>query len=101
MIKQKIALILLDRDGMRCRFCANLATDIHHIYFKGEGIIPKDKVDSLPNLCNLCRRCHSEIHSYSPRGKILNIKAKTWSMNSFKWDKTTKEKMRLKLIRLK
>jgi len=100
MIKQKTALMVLDRDGMRCRYCSNLGTDLHHCWFKSEFIVPKDEVDTHKNLISLCRRCHSEVHAYSPSGKILNIKSKTWSMKNNKWNRETLEKMKFKLLRL-
>jgi hypothetical protein len=101
MIPKNESLIVLSRDGMRCKFCTNIGTELHHCFFASEYIVPKKYKNTHRNLINICRRDHSAIHSYTPRGKILNIKAKTWSMNSYKWDKTTKEKMKLKLLRLK
>jgi len=101
MISKTEALIVLDRDGMRCKFCPNLGTELHHIYFKSSYIVPKKYLDTHRNLFNLCRRCHSEIHAYTPRGKELDRKAKTWVMDNHNWDKSVKEKMKLKLTRLK
>ena len=87
--------------GLRCKYCSSLANDPHHIWFQSEKIVPKELINSPFNVIPLCRTDHNAIHSYTLRGKELNIKAKIWSMNNYNWDKSVKEKMKLKLTRLK
>lgn len=48
-------------DAIFCEICGKIATDIHHIEYRGMG--GRD-VDYIENLMALCRSCHNNIHSY-------------------------------------
>lgn len=62
---RKAALI---RDGYICRFCEDIATDVHHMLY------PNDfKNDCLANVVSCCKDCHEEkdkIVGYNKSGVI-------------------------------
>jgi len=52
-----------DPDLIRCEFCGNKATDIHHIKFRSSfWKKTKHLQDDITNLIWLCRICHNKAH---------------------------------------
>ena len=46
-------------DPIVCEYCQmNVASDIHHIRFRGQG-----GGDEIENLIGICRKCHSMAHT--------------------------------------
>jgi 5-methylcytosine-specific restriction endonuclease McrA len=97
MIPSKYSQKAIERDRGKCRFCTNIASELHHCWFKSEYALSKQDIDKPFNLASLCRNCHNEIHGYTARGKPMNIKLKDWTMRQFHGDKT---QMELKIRRL-
>lgn len=59
---QKKRLIIMRRDGWKCRVCneTNKALHVHHLYYqKGFMIWDYDN----ESLVTLCKECHSDIHN--------------------------------------
>jgi len=48
-------------EDVLCEYCGAMATDIHHITFKGMGGNPR--ADCIENLIGLCRPCHDKAHT--------------------------------------
>lgn len=57
--------VILARDNYQCRYCKDLATEVHHIIPLYKNF--NKRLDEN-NLISLCKKCHETVHKHRYRG---------------------------------
>lgn len=73
--QERIKEAVFERDGFRCIWCGQPATDLDHVIPKSHtsGKHPAWWLWIVENLASLCRLCHEQAHTLEARRKLFAV----------------------------